>query len=113
MKKSRRNTRKNARKQLNRFFTALVIIVITVCAILLLNKNVASADVNGEVPQLKKYYKTITIESGDTLWSIAKEYKSGSYKNTKEYVNELMSMNQLTSDEIISGQKLLVAYFAE
>ncbi len=113
MKKSRNSKKNQAKKQLIRFMTALVIIIVTVCVILFTNKTVTNADESGEAAKLNKYYKTITIESGDTLWSIAKEYKSGEYKNTKEYVDELMSMNNLHSDEIMSGQKLLVAYFAE
>ncbi len=113
MKKSRINRKKQVKKQLVRFLTALVLIVLTVCVILFSNKNITNADENGESVKLNKYYKTITIESGDTLWSIADEYKSGSNKNTKEFVSELKSMNNLHSDEIMSGQKLLVAYFAE
>lgn len=113
MKKSRINRKKQAKKQLIRFMTALVIIVITVCVILFTNKNVTNADENGEFVKLNKYYKTITIETGDSLWSIASEYKTGSHKTTKEYVKELKSMNNLSSDQIVSGQKLLVAYFAE
>lgn len=113
MKKNRIYRKKHAKKQLVRFLTALIIIVLTVCVILFTNKNVTNADENEESVKLNKYYKTITIESGDSLWSIATEYKSGSHKTTKEYVKELKSMNNLSSDQIVSGQKLLVAYFAE
>ena len=113
MKKSSRNKKNQGNKQVIRFFTALVIIVLTVCVILFSNKKITNANENSESVKLNKYYKTITIESGDSLWSIAKEYKTGSHKTTKEYLKELKSMNNLTSDQIISGQKLLVAYFAE
>ena len=84
-----------------------------VCIILFSNKNVTGADETGNVAELTKYFKTITIESGDTLWSIAKEYKSGDYKTTRDYVEELITMNNLHSDRITTGQKLIVAYYAK
>ena len=64
----------------------------------------------GDAVQLKKYYKTITIQPGDTLWSIAKEYKTSKY-STQEYVDELMIMNDLHNDNITSGMKLVVVYY--
>lgn len=58
-----------------------------------------------------KYYKSITIEQGDSLWSIAEEYRSDAYKDTREYVAELKELNSLKSDIIHEGQHLLVAYY--
>ena len=58
-----------------------------------------------------KYYKSITIESGDSLWSIAEEYCTDAYEDTREYVDELKELNSLTSDTIHEGQHLLVAYY--
>ena len=84
-----------------------------ICIILFSNKNITSANESGTAAPLTKYYKTITIEKGDTLWSIANEYMSGQYRSTKDYVKELRSMNGLHSDQITSGEKLVVAYFAE
>ena len=65
---------------------------------------------SADVPQYK-YYKSITIESGDSLWSIAEEYCNDSYEDTREYVHELKQLNSLTSDTIYAGQHLLVAYY--
>lgn len=58
-----------------------------------------------------KYYKSITIERGDSLWNIAEEYCNDSYEDTREYVVELKELNSLTSDTIHAGQHLLVAYY--
>ena len=98
---------------ITRFFLVLMVIAAAVCIILFSSKKITNADESGNTLNLTKYYKTITIEPGDTLWSIAKQYKSGDYKTTRDYVNELLSMNGLHSDSITSGQKLVVAYFAE
>lgn len=58
-----------------------------------------------------KYYKSITIEQGDSLWSIAQEYRSDAYKDTQEYIDELIQLNGLTSGIIHEGQHLIVAYY--
>lgn len=58
-----------------------------------------------------KYYKSIKIEKGDSLWSIAKEYRTDAYESVQEYIDELMEINNLTSDEIHQGQYLIVAYY--
>lgn len=64
-----------------------------------------------ETPVTYKYYKSIKIEKGDTLWSIAKEYCTENYEDTREYIEELKEINNLTSDEIHHGQYLVVAYY--
>lgn len=56
------------------------------------------------------YYKSIVIKEGDTLWSIAKEYRTDESSSTEEYVQELREINNLTSDTIHAGQHLVIAY---
>lgn len=58
-----------------------------------------------------KYYKTIEITSGDTLWDIAETYIDDNYDSVKEYVQELKDINHLDSDSIQDGQYLTVAYY--
>lgn len=57
-----------------------------------------------------KYYTSIEIQPGDTLWGIAEEYIPADYKSVREYVQALKDMNSLKSDNIEAGQKLTVAY---
>ena len=57
-----------------------------------------------------KYYTSIRIEYGDTLWDIAKETMTDEYNSTAEYVEVLKKMNSLDSDDIQAGQYLIVAY---
>ena len=114
MKQRRAAAKKNTKYRISnvtKFFITVMVIAAAVCIILFSNRSVTNADESGNAVVLTKYYKTITIEPGDTLWSIAKEYKSGAYKTTQDYVDELISMNHLHSDAITSGQKLIVAYF--
>ncbi len=59
-----------------------------------------------------KYYTSIQIQPGDTLNSIAEEYMTAEYESTQEYVDEVISMNGLTSTTIHAGAYLTVPYYS-
>lgn len=87
--------------------TALVVFIMSsVCGHSLLN---ALAD-EPELPASQKYYTSIQIHSGDTLWGIASEYAGSCGMTTADYVAELKSMNGLKEDVIHSGQHLTIMY---
>lgn len=73
----------------------------------------SSAQSNAEESGIQyKYYKSIEIKKGDSLWSIANEYcEDGYYDSTKDYVEELKEINNLKSENIHYGQRLVVAYY--
>ena len=70
----------------------------------------ASAHAGTNEPIQYKYYKSIVIEDGDTLWNIAREYAS-SQMTTKECVQEMKELNQLSSETIQEGRHLVVPYY--
>ena len=69
-----------------------------------------SAHMNQQTNSFKAFGH-VKIEQGDSLWSIAEEYCTDAYEDTREYVDELKELNSLTSDIIHEGQHLLVAYY--
>ena len=71
---------------------------------------IASAHENENETIVYKYYKSIQIQPGDTLWDIAEETITPEYDSTAEYVSILKRMNNLTSDDIQAGQYLTIAY---
>ena len=62
-------------------------------------------------PTYYKYYTSIMIESGDTLWDIAKAQDPDGRCNASDYIEELRRINHLESDEIHAGQHLTVFYY--
>ena len=72
--------------------------------------NSFSAAQSDENVTLYKYYKSIELEEGDSLWSIAETYKLKG-TDTRKYVVELMKINNLTSDKINSNKHLIIMYY--
>lgn len=64
-----------------------------------------------ETQSADKYYTSIQIQKGDSLWSIAGKYGENSGLTTAQYVKELKNMNGLKEDTIHSGHYLTVMYF--
>ena len=81
-----------------------------VLALLLSGHNVIQAE---EDTESVKYYTSIQIQPGDSLWSIAKTYIDGHYSSIPEYIEELKTINNLSSDTIHAYEYLVVAYYAE
>lgn len=67
--------------------------------------------VRGQEQSRYKYYTSIEIQSGDTLWSIASEIADTYGLDTRTCVKELMFMNNLKNDTIHAGNYLTVFYY--
>lgn len=58
-----------------------------------------------------RYYKSIIIHEGDSLWKLAEKYCPHELLTTEEYVYELKQINGLTEDTIHTGRYLTIVYF--
>ena len=106
----RKRMRDVAKKKLMLLMLATILFVII--GGIAIGNNFSSAQVNAEEScEQFKYYKSIVIEDGDTLWSIAKEYCTDYSVDTQDYIDEVKELNNLSSNEIHQGQHLLIAYY--
>lgn len=60
-----------------------------------------------------KYYTSIQVKKGDTLWNIANTYMTEEYVNVNEYMEEICSINHIDASEIHSGQYLTIPYYSD
>lgn len=107
-KMKKRVSGNSAKKRFRRFFTGIIlmmVICISFGAFLVSAHEKTSAD-----DTVYKYYKSIEIQSGDTLWAIAEDTMTDEYNSVAEYVQVLKDMNNLDSDNIQAGQNLIIAY---
>ena len=59
-----------------------------------------------------KYYTSIEIQPGDTLWEIADAYASPEYHSRYAYIEEVKEINHLMDDQITAGSYLTIPYYA-
>ncbi len=60
-----------------------------------------------------KYYTSIEIAPGDTLWDLADVYMDEvHYQSKQEYINEVSRLNSIRNDKIVSGQSLIMPYYS-
>ena len=90
-------------------------IAFTIILIFMLSIKVFASKIDtvNESATSTKYFKSVQIEKGDTLWSIATKnmvYKH--YKNINSYLREIKNMNSLKSDNIISGTYIIIPYYS-
>ena len=57
-----------------------------------------------------KYYTSIEVQSGDTLWDLADTYGKG-HDSRYDYIEEVKQLNHLTDDRITAGVFLTVQYY--
>lgn len=57
-----------------------------------------------------QYYEVHKIVSGDTLWSIAQTYSDGNIE-TVDYVDKIKTFNGMKSDNIKSGQQIIIPVY--
>lgn len=60
-----------------------------------------------------KYFTSITVEYGDTLYSLAEEYTNGYDIEISHYIEEVQHINHLDDETIRSGQQLVIPYYSE
>lgn len=93
----------------------VLLVIMTICLIVTaavsMNSFLSNAKEESN-PISNKYFKSITIENGDTLWSIAQEYMDDDhYETVNDYINEVKKMNSLSNDDITYGQHLIIPYY--
>ena len=107
MKKTSRHLKDATQKKITVLFCSFIAIVMIFSVMFsTINAQAAPAQITN------KYYTSIQIQSGDTLWAIASEYITDDYTDMNEYMNEICSINHISRDEIKAGKYLVVPYYA-
>lgn len=108
MKQTYRNERRAAGRFHRRFFVTLFISAVMICMIEYFNKSQVSAYEPTDDQTI--CYKSILIEPGDSLWSIAKTYMPEECDSINTYIDSLRELNNLDSDELQANEHLMIYY---
>nr|WP_315019635.1 LysM peptidoglycan-binding domain-containing protein [uncultured Aminipila sp.] len=103
-----KNRKKSYRiKSKFRFITSLTV---TLIAFVFMAYNVFGLDNASSLT--KEIPIQIEIQSGDSLWNIACEYRP-SHTDVREIVYDICSLNDITADSIYPGQKILIPDYSK
>lgn len=94
-------------------FFALVLIVFVSLGILFGTSVNTLASSKADVASYNKYYKSVQIEYGDTLWNIADEYIDNFNISKAEYIDEICQLNNISEDEIHAGDYIVIPYYSD
>lgn len=92
-------------------FNLLIIVTVLVVNITIVAGTLLTSAQESDAVTYDVQYISLEVQSGDSLWSIAQEYKSNPDINTKEAVDEIIALNQLSNDSINEGQYIIVAKY--
>lgn len=116
--KTKKAYRKRRKAQVRR--QRMILCVLTLILVLAVSFGISSFYSNAKdvsiSPVKVKYYKSVQIQKGDSLWSIAETYMNSDYHSIYDYMEELVTLNQLDGhevDQLQEGDYLTVAYYAE
>ena len=109
----RRSLRREQQRKLRHMKRVIVIMMIFLAAVLLLlhfTANRTEAE-KVNVPTYK-YYTSIEVDQGESLWSIASDHMSPEYRDIYDYMSEIASINHLHGDQLDRGQRIIIPYYS-
>lgn len=92
---------------------AIAVLIVVTLGILLGTSINALASSKADVASYHKYYTSVRIEAGDTLWTIADEYISDLNIDKQDYIAEICAINDICEDKIHAGDYVVVAYYSQ
>ena len=101
--------RERRRKCLSAFIAVLAAVgMILIC-------SVSYGAINSNANDGFKYYTSVTVEAGASLWELAEEYMDGVHYDSREsYIAEVCSINHLADENAITaGQMLILPYYSQ
>jgi LysM repeat protein len=92
-----------------------VIVLIAVIALACFSGSILTYAKEKETPAdtYYKYYTSISVEAGDSLWEIASRYAVPEIVTVSDYIKEIKKINGLEGDTIRAGEHLTIVYYSQ
>ncbi len=92
-----------------KYLTVVLVMVAVIVVSMALNAGASEKKIPSD---LYKYYTTISVSEGDTLWKIAGEYCDTNYTSYADYISEIKAINDMKSDKLYAGGSITVYYYS-
>lgn len=104
---------KRAFLQLHRIllFLAFTLLIAFLCGISFGSILSKAETIDAKASETFKYYKSVTVQPGDSLWSIAADNMSEEYDSIQDYIDEVCFINSLSNTCIHAGKNLTIPYY--
>ena len=106
-------SKREAVVRIQKSILALIVLALVVFGILLGTGMNALASSDKDIASYNKYYVSIRVENGDTLWTIADEYIDGFNIEKADYIEEVCEINEISKDDIHAGDYIVVPYYSQ
>ena len=91
----------------------VVIGIIVISLGILLGSSISAFASAREKARIHKYYTSIQLRQGDSLWELAGEYASTD-QSEQEFIDEVCEVNGISESNILhSGQYVVVPYYSD
>ncbi len=87
----------------------VILLLAVIFSVGFITKTVTASRSNERI----KLVTSIEIQKGDTLWEIASAYMSEEYDDLNDYIYEIKRSNGMTSDDIHTGNFLILPYYED
>lgn len=104
---------RRAERSRRRRITRVVLLLTLVLTCIFFTGIIAIAGIRQNTPHIYKYYTSIEVQPGDTLWAIARDrYLENGYDDIRDYISELRHLNHITGDDLTAGSRLIITYYS-
>ena len=87
--------------------------ILIVSLLILLESSIRTFASSRDNKPLYKYYTSIQIEKGDSLWTLSDKYIVDGVYSKDDFIKETSELNHLTNqDELHAGDYLTIAYYS-
>ena len=117
MKKNREShylVNKNKQRRLIRTVISFAFVSLITLSILVSGIKISAVTTDAEgldSGSSVKMYKSVMVEQNDCIWDIAERYMGNGYSDTRDYVEEIIEINNLEGTEIHFGEYLCIPYY--
>ena len=100
--------RKTQSQRIALFLIIFAIIIVVMGTLFLCSQNAQAA--SAERPY--KYYTSVQVKEGDTLWKIADTYITEECGSMADYIAEICLVNHISENDIHVGQYITIPYYS-
>ena len=101
--------RRSGKRSLGQRALSVLIMVLFITLVWLIVIHPAAAGRNANAENIQ--YISLQIEEGDTLWSIASEYRPAS-QDVFHYMDQIRNVNHMHTDTIIADRYLIIPVYS-